>query len=91
MTSKERVLTTFEFREPDRVPSWLGASPEFIINAIDKLKLKDEEELRQFFGVDIMVSSLTKIAEYKKLHAETLPEHEVMQKWWELTGTCHLN
>ncbi len=52
MTSRKRVLTTFEFREPDRVPSWLGASPEFIINALDKLNLKDEEELRQFFGDD---------------------------------------
>ncbi len=52
MTSKERVLATFEFREPDRVPCWLGASPEFIDNAIKELGLSDEEELLQLFGDD---------------------------------------
>ena len=52
MTSKERVLTTFEFREPDRVPCWLGASPEFIDNAIKELGLNNEEELLQVFGDD---------------------------------------
>ena len=29
MTSKERVMTAFRFEEPDHVPAWLGASPEF--------------------------------------------------------------
>ena len=52
MTSKERVLATFEFMEPDRVPSWLGASPEFISKAINELGLKDEEELLQVLGDD---------------------------------------
>ncbi|MCK4854353.1 MAG: hypothetical protein KAT31_08825 [Bacteroidales bacterium] len=52
MTSKERVLTTFEFGEPDRVPSWLGASPEFINKAINKFNLHNEEELLQLFGDD---------------------------------------
>ncbi len=52
MTSKERVLTTFKFREPDRVPTWLGASPEFINKAILELNLNDEEELLQLFGDD---------------------------------------
>ena len=52
MTSKERVLATFEFREPDRVPCWLGASPEFISKAIVELSLKNEEELLQVFGDD---------------------------------------
>ena len=52
MTSKERVLTTFEFREPDRVPCWLGASPEFIDNAIKELGVNNEEELLQVFGDD---------------------------------------
>jgi uroporphyrinogen decarboxylase len=52
LTSRERVLTTFEFREPDRVPCWLGASPEFISKAIHKFKLKHEEELLQLFGDD---------------------------------------
>ena len=29
MTSKERVMTAFAFEEPDHVPVWMGASPEF--------------------------------------------------------------
>jgi hypothetical protein len=52
LTSKERVLTTFEFREPDRVPTWLGASPEFLDKAIRELQLKDEEALLRLFGDD---------------------------------------
>ena len=52
MTSKERVKAAFEFRETDRVPCWLGASPEFIRKAIDELKLNNEEDLRQFYGDD---------------------------------------
>ena len=52
MTSRERVLTTFDFGEPDRVPTWLGASPEFINKAIIEFKLHNEEELLQFFGDD---------------------------------------
>jgi hypothetical protein len=52
LTSKERVLTTFDFAEPDRVPTWLGASPEFIHKAIAELGLNNEEELRQRFGDD---------------------------------------
>ena len=47
MTSKERVITTMEFQEPDRVPRWLGASPEFISKAIKEFGLKDEEDLMQ--------------------------------------------
>ena len=52
MTSRERVLKTFEFGEPDRVPTWLGASPEFINKAIIKFDLHNEEELLQLFGDD---------------------------------------
>ncbi|MEN8230451.1 MAG: uroporphyrinogen decarboxylase family protein [Bacteroidota bacterium] len=52
MNSKERVLTTFEYREPDRVPVWLGASPEFINKAIEEFDLNSEEELLQLFGDD---------------------------------------
>lgn len=52
MTSKERVLKTFSFGEPDRVPTWLGASPEFINKAIIELNLQTEEELLQLFGDD---------------------------------------
>ena len=52
MTSKERVQAAFDFREPDRVPCWLGASPEFIHKAIFELKLNNEEDLLQLFGDD---------------------------------------
>jgi uroporphyrinogen decarboxylase len=52
LTSRERVLTTFKFGEPDRVPTWLGASPEFINKAIKKFNLNNEEELLQLFGDD---------------------------------------
>jgi len=52
LTSRERVLTTFKFGEPDRVPSWLGASPEFIDKAIIELNLQTEEELLELFGDD---------------------------------------
>jgi len=52
MTSKERVLCTMDFREPDRVPRWLGASPEFINKAIKEFGLKDEEDLMQMLGDD---------------------------------------
>lgn len=52
MNSKERVLRTFQFTEPDRVPCWLGASPEFITKAMEELDLNTEEELRLLFGDD---------------------------------------
>lgn len=52
MNSKERVLTTFRFAEPDRVPGWCGASPEFMDKAKKELKVNSDEELRQLFGDD---------------------------------------
>lgn len=51
MTSRERVLESFEHREPDRVPAWCGASPEFWEKAKQKLGL-DDEGLRVRFGDD---------------------------------------
>jgi uroporphyrinogen-III decarboxylase len=42
MTSRERVLSAFEHVEPDRVPCWCGASPEFWKNAKESLGLDDE-------------------------------------------------
>ncbi|MBN1290948.1 MAG: hypothetical protein JXB48_03835 [Candidatus Latescibacteria bacterium] len=51
MTSRERVLTTFDHKEPDRVPIWCGASPEFLDNAKRELGL-NEEELHKRFGND---------------------------------------
>ena len=42
MTSRERVLTTFDHKEPDRVPMWCGASEEFWAKAKNTLGLEDE-------------------------------------------------
>jgi uroporphyrinogen decarboxylase len=52
MTSRERVLTAFEFTEPDRVPVWLGASPEFRELARRHLGLEDDESLSLYIGDD---------------------------------------
>ena len=52
MTSRERVRTTFDHREPDRVPMWHGLSPLFIAKAITELRLADEEALRLRLGDD---------------------------------------
>ena len=51
LTSRERVLTAFEHREPDCVPRWCGASVEFWENAKQQLGL-DDEGLRVRFGDD---------------------------------------
>ena len=51
MTSRERVLTAFAHREPDRVPAWCGASPAFWDAAKLSLGL-DDEELRVRLGDD---------------------------------------
>lgn len=52
MTSRERVLATFDHREPDRVPMWHGLSDLFIAKANRELGLADEEALRQRLGDD---------------------------------------
>jgi len=51
MTSRERVLTTFNHQEPDKVPRWCGASEEFWAKAKKELGL-DDEGLRKRFGDD---------------------------------------
>ncbi len=52
MTSKERVLAAFEHVEGDRVPAWLGASPEFRDLARHHLGLADDESLSSYLGDD---------------------------------------
>jgi len=52
MTSRERVLTVFSHREPDRVPAWCGASPEFRELARRHLGLPDDESLSLHLGDD---------------------------------------
>ncbi len=52
MTSKERVLAAFKHVEGDRVPAWLGASPEFRELAMRHLGLEDDESLSVRLGDD---------------------------------------
>ena len=52
MTSRERVLTAFAHEEPDRVPRWCGASPEFIAKSKCQLGIDDTEQLFIRFGDD---------------------------------------
>jgi uroporphyrinogen decarboxylase len=52
LTSRDRVLTAFEHREPDCVPRWCGASPGFWEKAKRELGLADDEALRVRFGDD---------------------------------------
>jgi uroporphyrinogen decarboxylase len=51
-TSRERVRTAFAFREPDRVPAWMGASPEFRELARRRLSLASDEDLSVHIGDD---------------------------------------
>ena len=52
MTSRERVLAAFAHEEPDRVPRWCGASPEFIAKAKRHCGIADTEQLFVRFGDD---------------------------------------
>jgi uroporphyrinogen decarboxylase len=53
MTSRERVLAVFNHRQPDRVPAWCGASPEFRALARERLGLgQDDEALSLHLGDD---------------------------------------
>jgi uroporphyrinogen decarboxylase len=51
LSPRDRVLSAFEHREPDRVPRWCGASEEFWDKSKTALKL-DDEGLRIRFGDD---------------------------------------
>jgi len=52
MTSRERVLAVFAGDIPDRVPAWLGASPEFKDLAKKRAGLETDEELSLYIGDD---------------------------------------
>jgi len=53
MTSRERVLAAFAHREPDHVPAWCGASPEFRRMIRGRLALgEDDEALCRHLGDD---------------------------------------
>jgi hypothetical protein len=52
MTSRERVLAAFAHVEPDIVPRWCGASPEFLAKARRQLNLPDDESFSVRIGDD---------------------------------------
>ncbi len=52
LTSRERVLIACAHQEPDHVPCWLGASPEWKKLAQDHLGLPDDESLLAYLGDD---------------------------------------
>ncbi len=52
MTSKERVAAVFAHKEPDKVPRWCGASPEFWEKAKQHIGTAQDEELNLRFGDD---------------------------------------
>lgn len=52
MTSRERVLAVFAGEVPDRVPVWLGASPEWKALAKARAGLRTDEELAIYVGDD---------------------------------------
>ena len=52
MNSRERVLAAFAHTEPDRVPRWCGASPEFLTKAKQQLNLPDAESFFVRIGDD---------------------------------------
>jgi uroporphyrinogen decarboxylase len=51
-SSRDRVRTAFSFSEADRVPAWLGASPEWRELALQHLGLEDDESLSLHVGDD---------------------------------------
>ncbi|MCL4192357.1 MAG: hypothetical protein KJZ87_11545 [Thermoguttaceae bacterium] len=52
MTPRERVLAAFAHEEPDQVPRWCGASPEFLAKARQQMNLPDNESVFVRFGDD---------------------------------------
>jgi len=52
MTSRERVRAVFSHEIPDRVPAWMGASPEFKALALKSAGLGGDEDLALFVGDD---------------------------------------
>jgi uroporphyrinogen decarboxylase len=52
VTSRERVLAVFAGEVPDRVPCWLGASPEWKAMAKARAGLATDEDLAVFVGDD---------------------------------------
>ncbi|MHB9092431.1 MAG: uroporphyrinogen decarboxylase family protein [Chloroflexota bacterium] len=51
-SSKERVLSTFEHRKPDRVPLWYGASEGLTAKLVKACQVSDEEALMRRLHID---------------------------------------
>ncbi len=68
MTSRERVLTTFQHQEPDRVPLWHGCSPEFWQKMKLELGIVDDEALRVRLGDDFRRVSAVYRGPTRELH-----------------------
>jgi uroporphyrinogen decarboxylase len=83
MTSKERVLTAFAHREPDRVPINYMANPgiDARLKQYFKLAADDTEGLRQVLGVDFRPAGG---CEYKgpMLHAPSTDKGVVVDGLW---------
>ncbi len=82
MTSKERVLTAFANREPDRVPINYAANAgiDARLKAHFKLAAKDEKGLRAALGVDFCGANAGYCG--PRLHAE-IPGRQVGMEWGE--------
>ena len=52
MNAKERVISTFKHREPDRVPLWYGASDGLTARLTQQCNVPDEEALMQRLHID---------------------------------------
>ena len=52
MNSKERVLLTFDHKEPDRVPLWYGATEGLTRTLMEQCKVSDEEALMRRLHID---------------------------------------
>ena len=52
MTSRERVITTIEHREPDRIPCVFRATPEVDKMVMQHFGLNEIEQIRDMFGVE---------------------------------------
>ena len=80
MNSKERVLTTFANRTPDRVPINYTANPGINERLIKHFKVKDGDELINVLGVDFRGVGVTKYLG-PKLHKD-IPERGVKVNDW---------
>jgi len=89
MTSKDRVLTTFASREPDRVPVNYSCNPgiDARLKAHFGLAADDDEGLRQALGVDFRGVGAPYIG--PRLHPE-VPGREVNPLWgWHCRWVEH--